>query len=73
MKLPKYKIMQFEIECTDFFTFLYAVARLLPTAFRFAVKPKTLDFVINTNGKKKSMAKWKCYFIPVFRYKKARR
>lgn len=72
MKLPKYKVMQFEIECTDFFTFCYAVARLLPTAFRFAVKPKTLDFVINIGGKKESMAKWKCHFIPVFRYKKAR-
>lgn len=72
MKLPKYQIMQFEIECTDFFTFLYAVARLLPTAFRFAIKPKTLDFVINMHGKKESMAKRKCYFIPVFRYKKAR-
>lgn len=72
MKLPKYQIMQFEIECTDFFTFCYAVARLLPTAFRFAVKPRTLDFVINLNGKKESMAKWKCHFIPVFRYKKAR-
>jgi hypothetical protein len=64
--------MQFEIECTDFFTFLYVSARLLPTAFRFAVKPRTIDFVINTNGKKKSVAKWRCYFIPVFRYKKAR-